>query len=188
MLEKDTIIKVRNRDNGSVGYTIPDLGNLKREFASGEIKDVTMEELRKLSYIPGGQYILENCLVIENQEAIQELLGDVEPEYAFTSEDVKNLLINGSLDQLLDALDFAPKGVVELIKSYAVELEINDIQKRKAILEKTGFNVDKAIEINHIDREDAPSAEEKKVRRAASTVATTTSTTNARRSNYKVVK
>ena len=32
MLEKDTLIRVRNRDNGKVGYTIPDLGNLHRQF------------------------------------------------------------------------------------------------------------------------------------------------------------
>ena len=32
MLEDKTVITVSNRDNGSVGYTIPDLGNLHRTF------------------------------------------------------------------------------------------------------------------------------------------------------------
>ena len=54
MVDKNTIIKVTNRDNGSVGYTIPDMGNLHRSFQSGETKEITMEELRKLSYLPGG--------------------------------------------------------------------------------------------------------------------------------------
>ena len=48
----------------------------------------------------------------------------------------------------MDCLDFAPEGVIELVKKYAVELKVNDIQKRQAILDKTGFNVTSAIEIN----------------------------------------
>ena len=32
MIEKDTLIKVINRVNGTVGYTIPDLNNLHRSF------------------------------------------------------------------------------------------------------------------------------------------------------------
>ena len=63
MLDKNTIIKVTNRDNGTVGYTIPDLGNLHRLFQAGETKEITMEELRKLSYVPGGNNILKNYLL-----------------------------------------------------------------------------------------------------------------------------
>ena len=60
MLDKNTLIKVTNRDNGSVGYAIPDLGNLQRRFEAGETKEVTMEELRKLSYTIGGNVILKD--------------------------------------------------------------------------------------------------------------------------------
>lgn len=148
MLENNTMIKVTNRDNGSVGYTIPDMNNLHRNFQSGESKEISMEELRKLSWIPGGLYILEHLLVIENQEAQQELLPSVEPEYSYTREDVEDLLAKGSLEQLQDCLDFAPDGVVNLVKEVAVETELNDIKKRDAILEATHFNVSKAIEIN----------------------------------------
>ena len=38
MLENNTLIKVINRDNGIVGYTIPDLNNLTRTFQKGETK------------------------------------------------------------------------------------------------------------------------------------------------------
>ena len=149
MLDKNTLIKVTNRDHGTVCYHIADLNNLTRVYTSNETKEITMEELRKLSYTTGGAAILRDCLVIDNKEAVAELLGEVEPEYHYSIEDVKNILVNGSLDQLLDTLDFAPNGVLDLIKDLAVKLEINDIQKREAILEKTGFNVTKAIEINH---------------------------------------
>ena len=146
MIEKDTLIKVINRVNGTVGYTIPDLNNLHRSFQANESKELTMEELRKLSYIPGGDVILRDCLVIENSEAVAVLWGEVEPEYNYTEAEIKELLEHGTLNQFLDALDFAPKGVIDLIKDYAVKLELNDVAKRKAILDKTGFNVTTAIE------------------------------------------
>ena len=151
MLEKNTLVKVKNRDNGRVGYTIPDLGNLRRMFAPNETKEVTFEELQKLHYINGGDYIIKNCLLIENEEVVKALFeGEtVEPEYFYTEEDVKDLLLNGSLDAFLDCLDFAPAGVIDLIKDLAVKLEINDIQKRNAIFKKTGFNVNSAIDFNH---------------------------------------
>lgn len=165
MLKGDTQITVTNRDNGTVGYTIPDLNNLHRNYQAKEKKSITMEELRKLSYIPGGLYLLRNCLVLDNKEAIQELLGDVEPEYFYSEAEIKQLLKTGSLAQLEDCLDFAPKGVIDLVKSIAVETELNDINKRQVILNKTGFNVTKAIEINRETTE--AEVQEEKVRRAA---------------------
>ena len=169
-MNKNTRVKVRNRSTGSIGYTIPDLG-INRTFNHKEVKEVSFEELLKLTYIPGGEYILKHYLVVENAEARDELLGGVELEYSYTEEDVKRLLANGSLDELLDCLDFAPVGVIDLVQKIAVETELNDLKKRKAIFEKTGFNVDNAIRINEetkeTDAEAAPQA------RRVSTVAAT---------------
>lgn len=149
MIEKDTLIKVKNRDNGTVGYTIPELGNLHRSFSKGETKEITMDELRKLSYISGGKPLLQDYLIVQNQDALRELLSDdVEPEYYYGEEEIKKLLLTGSNDQLLDCLEFAPEGVIGLVKDLAVSLKINDISKRNIILEKTGFNVTNAITIN----------------------------------------
>ena len=187
MLENNTMIKVTNRDNGSVGYTIPDMNNLHRKFQSGESKEVSMEELRRLSWIPGGQYLLENLLVIENKEAQQELLPSVEPEYDYTREDIEDLLTKGSLEQVQDCLDFAPQGVVNLVKEIAVKTELNDIQKREAILAATGFNVSKAIEINKESantEETAPAAPTG--RRAAPIKITATETSTVEKSGDKV--
>ena len=149
MIEKDTSIKVKNRDSGTVGYTIPELGNLHRSFSKGETKEITMDELRKLSYISGGKILLQNYLIVQNRDALKELLSDdVEPEYYYGEEEIKKLLLTGSNDQLLDCLEFAPEGVIGLVKDLAVSLKINDISKRNIILEKTGFNVTNAIAIN----------------------------------------
>lgn len=191
MLEKDTILKVRNRDNGGVGYTIPDLGNLHRTFQAGEEKEISMEELRKLSYLPGGKAILKNYLVIEdNPEAVEELLSTVEPEYYYTDEDIKKLLTEGTLDQFQDCLDFAPEGTVNLLKKYAVELELNDVAKRKALLEATGFNVTTAIEANRkddLDEEEAPVKTRRTAAINSSTQGRRTNGMTLSESKYKVV-
>lgn len=156
-MDRSTRIKVLNRDNGSVVYSIPEMNGLRRVFQSGETKEITYEELEKLSYIPGGSELLKNSLVIQNQEAVQELLGNVELEYTYTEDDIIKLMKEGSLDEFLDCLDFAPDGVKELIKKLSVELPLNDVSKREAILNKLGFNVDNAI---RVQREIAEPAQE----------------------------
>ena len=148
MLNKNTRIKVRNRSAANVGYSIPDLGNLHRSFTANEVKEVSFEELQKLTYQPGGSYILQHYLVIENAEAREEILGAVELEYDYTEKEVKDLLLYGSMDALLDCLDFAPIGVIDLVKKLAVDLELADTRKRRAIHKATGFNIDNAIKIN----------------------------------------
>ena len=155
-IENKEIIKVTNRFNGSIGYTIRDLNNLSRVFAPGETKEITMEELRKLSWETGGRTLINDYLIIQDEDALQEILGNPEPEYYYTEEDVRDLLENQSLDALKDCLDFAPRGTVDLVKKIAVELPLNDVAKRKAILDMTGFNVTSAVEINEETREEQP--------------------------------
>jgi hypothetical protein len=53
-MDRSTLIKVLIRDNGAVIYSIPEMNGLRRVFQAGETKQVTFEELEKLSYIPGG--------------------------------------------------------------------------------------------------------------------------------------
>lgn len=149
MLDKKTLIKVTNRSNGRVSYSIPDSNGLRRLFHSKETKEIPMEELRKVMWSTGGAYILKNTLIIENKEAVQELFStEPEPEYYYTEDEIKQLLLTGTNDQLLDCLDFAPEGVVNVLKNLAVTMKLNDMSKREIIFEKTGFNVTNAININ----------------------------------------
>ena len=163
MLDDKTIITVKNRDNGHVVYRIADLNNLRREFAPGEEKKITIEELKKLSWQPGGRALIEKFLLLDSEEAIAEILGNVEPEYYYTDKEVKELLLNGSLDALKDCIDYAPQGVKDLIKKYAVELKLNDINKRKVIKDMMGFDVDSAVMVNEETSE--PETAEEKQRR-----------------------
>ena len=185
-MERNTLIKVLNRDNGSVVYSIPEMNGLRRVFQKGETKQVTFEELQKLSYIPGGMELLKDSLVIlDNTEARNILLGEVEPEYSYTEDDIINLMKNGSLEQFLDCLDFAPGGVKDLIKSLSVKLPLNDVAKREAIFNKLGFNVDNAI---RIQKQVAEPVTEQTVMRRRVQKDQTKSTTTGRRVIKKEIK
>ena len=130
-MENEMVI-VTNRNNGYTGYQIPDTG-VSRNFAPGESKRISKEELMQLSYIEGGEYLLKNYLIVNNDKTLEELNISVQPEYYYTEEEIKELLTTGSLDQLEDTLNFAPDGVIEIIKDMAVKTELPDTRKRKMI-------------------------------------------------------
>ena len=151
------LVKVTNRCGGMAIYKIPEHG-IRREFNAGESKMIPYEELVWLSYQPGGRNMMSNTFLIEEVKATQELNIHTEPEYFMTEADVINMLQNGSVDELKDALDFAPTGVVQIIKDQAVALPIYDMRKRQAILEMTGFDVTSAITNNEPDADEAVEA------------------------------
>ena len=153
MISKDKIINLTNRDHGSVGYRIPDL-NIHRTFSPGETKKVTFNEIEQLSWVDGGKALLKHYLIIQDPEAVEEILGDVEPEYFYTDKEVKKLLTEGTLDQLKDTLEYGPKGVIDLVKKEAVDLKLNDVAKREESFKTTKFNVDNAIKNEAISSEE----------------------------------
>ena len=174
-MNKEELIKVTNRSTGRVGYTVPELG-VQRQFASKETKEIPYGELEALSYLPGGMSILKDYLSVNSKAALDALSMKVEPEYYYSEKEVKNLLLHGTLDEFLDCLDFAPEGVIEIIKKLAVDLPVNDVDKRKAILDKTSFDVTRAIEIKNMKydgevEENAAAADNTQHERRVSTTA-----------------
>ena len=175
----NNVYNVKNRSAGMVVYKIPEDG-IRREFAPGETKKISLKELEKLSYQSGGRALMTNFLQIYDETVTQELNIHTENEYYMSEEQIKELLVSGSLAAFLDCLDYAPIGVIDLIKKFAVMLPLNDVEKRQALLAKTGFDVSKALE--HIREEKADDI--------AETVNNNTTTTSGRRTitNYKVVE
>ena len=135
---------VKNRSASRVFYKIPE-DNIRREFNPGESKRISFDELEKLSYQSGGRELMVNFLQIQSEEATQNLGIHTEPEYNMTEEQIVDLIKTGSLDAFLDCLDFAPVGVIDLLKKFAVSVPLADYEKRKALKEKTGFDVDIAL-------------------------------------------
>jgi hypothetical protein len=56
---ENKMVEVRNRNHGYVGYTIPDK-RLHRSFAPNEVKKISLEELKELTYVPGGEFTLQH--------------------------------------------------------------------------------------------------------------------------------
>ena len=144
--------RVKNRGSSTVVYKIPEDG-IRREFKPGQTLSISSEELEKLTYQPGGTLILSQFLQILDLEGIQKANIRTEPEYHMGEAEIAALIKSGSLDAFLDALDFAPIGVIDLIKKMSIDIPMVDIQKRKALKEKTGFDVEAALKHQEEDRE-----------------------------------
>ena len=184
-------IRIKNRSSGMVAYTIPELGdarNIRREFSPKEIKTISAKELEALTFVPGGQVLLEDYLQILDAEGLEIANFTPEYEYGMSEEDIIDLIQNGSYDSFLDALDFAPEGVLDLIKHYAVSLPCNDNAKRDALKAKLNFSVEAALRIKREAEADdmaTSAAASGKQRRVA--VETKTATEQPKRPKYNVV-
>ena len=135
---------VVNRSASKVVYKIPEM-NIRREFAPGEVKIIGFDELMQLSYQPGGREMMIQYLQITEDKALQAVGIKAQPEYYMTEGQIVDLLKSGSLEAFLDCLDFAPAGVIDLVKRWAIKLPLNDYGKRKALKDKTGYDVDAAL-------------------------------------------
>lgn len=190
MINEKAIYSVKNRSASTVIYSIPEMNNLRREFRPGEIKSVTGSELIQLSYRPGGRRIIENYLLINNEEVLDGLNMEVEPEYKLDEAGVVKLLKDGSEDQLIDCLNFAPEGVKDLVKAVALAMPLNDLNKCKIIKDMLGYDVLFVRSTNEqIAKEsgaEAAPAPAKKRRVASTSAATNQTTTTVKRKTRKV--
>lgn len=179
------IFLVKNRSSSVVVYSIPE-ENIRREFSPSETKKIKFYELEKLIYQPGGRAILTNFLQIEDDNALNELSVKAEPEYFMSEKQIVQLLAEGSQDSFLDALDFAPIGVIDLIKQYSIELPLTDSRKIEALKQKTGFDVNAALANKAKEKEDEPEETKPATRRVKEATASTGRRTET--SYKKVVK
>jgi hypothetical protein len=144
---------VKNRSASVVVYSIPEDG-IRRSFAPGETKKISYQELEKLTYQAGGMNILTRFLQVQSDDVIKSFNMRVEPEYYMSEQDVANLITSGSLDAFLDALDFAPTGIIDLIKKFSISIPLVDPAKREALKKKTGFDVEAALRNIRAEQED----------------------------------
>lgn len=184
--DMNKMVAVKNRSAGLVVYKIPE-HNIRREFNMGETKQIPYQELVWLSYQPGGRNLMQNMLQIGEIEVTQSLNVRTEPEYFMSEADVVTLLQSGSLDEFLDALDFAPEGVIQLIKDLSVSLPLYDMQKREAILKATGFNVTAAIENAKPEEGEEKVEAQAATRRVQKTSVTQDAPARRTEAKYKVV-
>lgn len=182
---ENKIYLVKNRSASRVVYTIPEDG-IRRQFAPGETKQLSYKELEKLSYQPGGVALMAHFLQIQNQNVMSNFGIQTEPEYHMNETQIIELIKTGSLDAFLDCLDFAPVGVVDLLKKYCISVPLTDYNKRKALKEKTGLDVDAALINIASEKEEAEKATS--VRRIQPVTEEVPSGRRTSGNNYKVVK
>lgn len=141
------LVQVRNLVDHIV--VIPDQEmHRKYTFQPYETKKIDKEILRRLAYRYGVLYLFRNSLCVEDEELKREFgISNDTIEYNWTAKDIDKCLLEGSLDELLDALDFGPEGIKETLAQRAVDLKINDVSKRKAIQEKTGRDITHMINL-----------------------------------------
>lgn len=147
---KNQMYTVKNRSVGMVVYKIAE-DNIRREFSPGETKRISFGELEKLSFQSGGRELMTNYLQIKEEEATKDLGIKRELEYDMSEQDVIKLIQTGSQDEFLDCLDFAPEGIIDLIKHLAIQVPMTDTEKCKALKDKTGYDVLAALA--HLEQE-----------------------------------
>lgn len=144
--KKNRKVMVKNRSTSVVVLTVPNR-HIRVELQPGQVlSTLTFSDLEEFSYQPGGDAILREYLQLAEIETKQLGLGEPQPEYFYSEADIQKLLKEGSLDEFLDCLDFAPEGVIDLIKRFSVSLPLTDTRKLESLKEKTGFDAAAAIE------------------------------------------
>lgn len=151
------MVPVTNRDNGEVVVV---LSNDKLiHFNAGETRKISLEDLAEMRSGEGNRVLLKDYLMIKDQQALDYLEIETEPEYFYTKEEIQVLLETGTLEQLEDCLNFAPEGVLDILKDVALSIELPDTRKRKLIAQKIGYDIDNIIRVRQfLNAED--SAEE----------------------------
>lgn len=167
-MQPNDICNVTNRSTSSVIYRI-DERHIRRVFAPRETKQVPFYEITEVCAQPGGRELFHDYLLIREKDAIKQATNiKEEVEYFMTEDQIKAWMPTCSLPEFQDALDFAPQGVKDLIKKWAVDLPLNDVAKREALKTQLGFNVDKAVEVDRESKKDEPTTQKPNGRRVQS--------------------
>ena len=166
LVPDDTIVRLTNMMDSPTGYKLPN-GNFRRFAPRGSI-NVLAGEVREVSNMPGTITLFQNYLRVENKDLATELgVSDdsFKHEYSWGKDEIISALTTDPIEVLLDALDYAPDAIKESLVDLAVELEIPDVNRRKAIKEATGKDVTKMIEIKNAYKDESQKEDDKPTER-----------------------
>lgn len=157
-------MKVYNRSDSSLTYTLPEL-NIRRVFSLGECKDIDEREMNALFQMDGGLILIRDYLVVDDKDWVDKHFPDAPIEYFWKDGDVKNCLEKDSLELFQETLEYAPQGVIDLIKMYAWQMPLTDLNKIEAIRQATGFDTLAAIEVMSAKTERPAPAKKERLRK-----------------------
>lgn len=156
-LTQDTLVDVINTSTGSVGYT-PEQSTVMRKWEKQNVsKKVKLGELREVTGTTGG-YVLfaENILLIKDGNIREELNLPELDGYTLTVPEIKDLLANKPLEDLVDMVENCTQDQLDTITNVAIETSLSDFNKIKTIEEYTGADVVSAIKENSVKEEAKP--------------------------------
>lgn len=168
LVPDDTMVKLVNMMDSPTGYKL--MNGTFRRFAPRGTMSVTAGEVREVSNMPGTITLFQNYLRIDNKDLATELgVSDdsFEHEYSWGRDEIVGALTTEPIEVLLDALDYAPDAIKESLVDIAVELEIPDVNRRKAIKDATGKDVTKMIEIKNAYKDESQKEDGKPTERRA---------------------
>lgn len=156
-------MKVYNRSDGNITYSLPEL-DTRRVFSLGESKDLDPKEMEALYQLDGGKTLIEEYLLVDD-EAWVKAHWDAPLEYFWKEAEIKKCLREDSLELFQETLEYAPQGVIDLIKMFAWKLPITDLNKVEAIRQATGFDVMAAIDVMSASTPKAPPVKKERLRK-----------------------
>lgn len=158
-------MKVYNRSDSNITYSLPEL-SIRRVFSLGEGKELDEKEMNALYQLDGGKTLIEEYLLVDDEAWVKAHFSE-EPalEYYWKPEDIKKCLLNDSLELFQETLEYAPLGVIDLIKMYAWQMPISDLNKIEAIRQATGFDVLAAVEVMSASKPRAAAPKKERLRK-----------------------
>ena len=96
-------------------------------FVPGESKDLSEQELNALWQIDGGASLLRNELMVQDEEWVNKMMPYAPIEYFWLVSDVDKCILEDSLELFKETLEYAPTGVIDLIKARAWQLPMTDL-------------------------------------------------------------
>lgn len=130
-LKGDYPVRVANVARRKVSYVLPELNGTTRNFApaplSGkpEIKIVTFHELYLLHNSPGGAKLIYENLQIKDNDVRTALDLPTDPEFDYSIDDIRKLMVDGTKEEILDALDFGPFYIAQWMKNSLATETVN---------------------------------------------------------------
>lgn len=188
LVPDDTMVKLVNMMDSPTGYKL--MNGTFRRFAPRASMSVTAGEVREVSNMPGTITLFQNYLRVDNKDLATELgVSDdsFEHEYSWGKDEIVGALTTEPIEVLLDALDYAPDAIKESLVDFAVELEIPDVNRRKAIKDATGKDVTKMIEIKNAYKDDSQKEDSKPTERRATQKKAPAKKSSDRRANTPAI-
>lgn len=132
-LKGDRPVRVTNVARRKVSYVLPELNDMRRDFPPAPIsgrtepKVITFHELYLLQNSPGGAKLIFENLQIRDNDVRVALDLPTDPEFDYDLADIEKLMVEGTKEQILDALDFGPFYIAQWMKNALVtkNLSIN---------------------------------------------------------------